>query len=376
MEVKFFVDKKELLNAMKQISSCIDSKIDNVTQGVLFDVKKDKIIISGTNAIVYGKEEIKDVEIIKEGKILIEYKLLKNLLNNFPDKKVKFIYDSTKSSGEVLMAYKNIKYTIPTYEVDMFPEEPKPKKDVTTFDIEQSELKTILKRLEKTISSDSNKPAMQGIYIDICKDDQLINFVSTDTYRLQKYEYSPDNLKVRSKKSCIIYTETIKFLKGILNNTEDKIEIKIDDNHLITQVGTTTLKSTLIVEDRFPKYQQVIPKDFEGELTIDTNTITNALKRTNQVLRHNKSSVVSLNVDNEIKVRAMETQFSQGEDIVEILNKKLNQDFTISFNIKYLLDYFTQNKNENTEVKVVKGCDQLLFVEENLVYIALAVRTI
>ena len=376
--LKFKVENDKLSTALNNLKNCISSKIDNqIMKGALFELNGNQLTVAGTDTVLYGKEKV-EVETEIEGDVVVEYELLRKLLSDFPNKEIT-LEIKPEEDDRLELTCDNIDYKIPTYDADMFPQEPA-LDNTTTFNIEQNKLKEIVKRFIRSASNDDAKLAMKGIYIDINEEDETVNFVSTDGYRLQRKKYEPENLNIEQNiTSCIVFPETMNFLKRVLNNTEEKITLEIGENKLKTETDEVIVKSNLINEDRYPQYQAVIPNDneLEGYVELDTNKFKSALSRVKTISKFNNISQVTWEINEEIfKLRPTSGQYSSGEEEISILaNQGLDEEQrVIHFNIGYIMDYLKYNQEDKTKIKVAKENGQVVFEEGSLIYILLPLR--
>jgi DNA polymerase-3 subunit beta len=379
VSLEFTVGKGEMIDALKNVGKCISSKLDNnVMKGALFDVNEGVLEVCGTDTQLFGKNKL-EVDIIEEDTTVVEYSLLKDLLRNFPDEDITFKHN--KDRERIFVSYQDIEYEIPTYDPDMYPQEQMiESNNHSSFDIEQGKLKEVMKRFTKSTNDDDNKPALQGVLVDIDTNEEIVKFVSTDGYRMQYLEYEPDNLVTNINiNSCVIHVDTMKYLKSLLNSTDEKVEIEIGESLMQMEVGSTVIKSTLIDDDRYPKYEAVIPDEehVTNNVEVDTTELTSAIRRIKAVSKHNNDISISWKISNDnVKLKSGAEQYSSGKEIVNVeWNDELDSDIIMFFNINYVLDYLKHNKNEIASIGVTEDERQLVFREGNMLYILMPIRS-
>jgi DNA polymerase-3 subunit beta len=173
--------------------------------------------------------------------------------------------------------------------------------------------------------------ALNGILISADKDN--MDFVASDTHRLSLVKK-----KIRNSKE--IKADAIVIPKGMstlarLSEGQEGVKIRITPREMIAQTACATLVARL-VEGQFPRYKDVIPKDFDKTVTIDRETLAKSLRLAGQVANEETRSL-TLSASGG-KVTASATGNDAGDAQVEMEAQIEGGDVSISFNFVYLLD--------------------------------------
>lgn len=214
---------------------------------------------------------------------------------------------------------------------------------------------------EKTIfavSNDEFRPAMTGTLFQFRKD--YVNAVATDSYRLVKYVIRSEKEVFPEEMDIIIPVRALQLLVRV---DSDVVMSSIQSHGKITHVrfdvGNTVYISR-IIDEKFPPYESVIPKDNDKVVVIDKSEIEAGIKRV---------SILTSTISKQIRVAISENQLVlKGEDeeygtqAEEILNCDYTQEsFEIGFNFKYISD-------------AIKNIDSDL-LDENKIYLTFSEPT-
>lgn len=267
----------------------------------------------------------------KEGEITLPAKLLSDLVNNLPNKKIEI---KTKDSS-LQIKCENFKSIIKGMDSKEFPIIPKIKNG-SVMKIKTSELKQALSQVVNFASLSDIRPEISGIFMDF--NSKGIKFVATDSFRLGEKILLLKGNKHEIKKAVIIPLRTAQELIRILSeqDKEEMVEILIEQNQILFKTPDSQLISRLI-EGTYPNYEQLISKQFETSLILNKEEFTNLVK---------VSSLFSSRI-NDIKLRVIPKKslveisaqnVEVGENLSEIKGEIKGKETEIVFSHKYLLD--------------------------------------
>lgn len=127
------------------------------------------------------------------------------------------------------------------------------------------------------VSKDEFRPAMTGVLFQFRGDE--LNVVATDSYRLVLANKKFDETKFSQEFDFIIPARTMELLKKV---DEDVILTPVENNgkvtHIRISIGNVLVVSRLI-DEKFPPFSAVIPKDNAFFAKIDKKQIIEAVKR-------------------------------------------------------------------------------------------------
>lgn len=186
--------------------------------------------------------------------------------------------------------------------------------------------------------------SMTGLFFELKSD--KINFVSSDAQRLSFFQCQDINIS-GSETSFIIPKKSVTQLKSALNNFPNDIEIKLIDKNVYF-IGENFKFSSKLIDEKFPDYTAVIPKNLEQKILIHTQDFLSSLKRI-LVFSNKTSNEVQFQLNgNLLKISTEDIDFSNSG--VEELNCNFNGEIlNISFIGNQLLENCSCIKSENIE---------------------------
>lgn len=292
--MKFTVSLKELNQALQKVTPALPKKSTlPVLEHFYFILEGDllKVVASDQKITIMNQIVVNPTE---DGKVLVPGKRITDIIRALEDSE-EFTFSSDEETFGITIKTTFGKYSMKGLDPleyltlpELFQsEKPDITKIVNPIDEETKKkaalisMKDITWAAERTyfcVSADDFKPAMTGVLFQF--QGERLNFVSTDGYRLTKatvfaneHNVFPENLQV------IIPARTV----DLLRKADDDVIISfIEQNDKITHtrfdIGNTVI-ITRIIDESFPKYENVIPKENQYSLKISKKEFIPALRR-------------------------------------------------------------------------------------------------
>jgi len=225
---------------------------------------------------------------------------------------------------------------------------PQEKSDMSRIEISGVKFKKFLQRVKHSVKNDEIRRNMAGVFIDLRKNE--LRFVATDGFRLGKI-ITTDFTHTNSKdENFILPIKTVDLLPKVVSDSSiimefDNVMIKctIDNFHVYSK----------LIDDTFPNYESVIPQDNDKKLIINRYELISALRRamifTDTVTKKIKFEIIS----NELKIKSDNPEIGgEGEETINCDFKtnngdEITDDFSIAFNVSYLLDCLSQIETDD-----------------------------
>jgi DNA polymerase-3 subunit beta len=187
---------------------------------------------------------------------------------------------------------------------------------------------------------------MTGVLLDIRPNE--IRFVATDGFRLSKTIRQNFKHNIAKEEKLIIPKKTCQTVLRMLKNENAKLEF--DQSMIKLSFDNTEIYSKLI-DDTFPNYETVIPKENDKKLKINTKEFYGTVDRV-KTLSDESSHRVRLEIKtNELIVKADNPEKgAEGLEIIDCYFVKIDsqdfdfnkEPFNVAFNAKYLLECIRQ----------------------------------
>jgi DNA polymerase III subunit beta len=203
----------------------------------------------------------------------------------------------------------------------------------SVLSVPTGEMATMIDRTIFAAAREQGRYAINGVYMQ-CKD-KVMEVVATDGRRLA---FCKKKLKTGGiDEGIIVPIKMMQEVRKLCDNVPkgEDLQIAVRGRAILVSGGPVTL-SSLVVEGIFPKYQQVIPKDSDKEVTFKREALTQALRK-----------AVFLTSD---ETRTVQLNFSAGTCLVEARSPDKGQaavtveaeyngeSMSIGFNPQYLQD--------------------------------------
>jgi DNA polymerase-3 subunit beta len=272
---------------------------------------------------------ISEVQVDKPGEIIVPVDRLAAIVRESVDEVL--VLDSTDTACEIKGADSH--YTIYGHEPGQYP-------IVPDFD-GAGEIKVPLNNLQAGIEQslfatarESSRYAINGVLWEF-KDKKLM-LVATDGRRLAR---SRVNLaaapKEKPPENLIVPAKAMSLLDKIGASEKDTVAVKLVDNQILMSCANVVISSNL-VEGNFPKYEDIIPTDYDKKLTLSTEATLSAVRRAS-LLTSEESRGIKLAVQKDKLIfsgRAPET----GDAQVDMPISYKGEPIEIGFNPQFLLD--------------------------------------
>lgn len=277
----------------------------------------------------------------EEGEILVPSRIFNDIIKSLGNKGDLEINVDLENS-RISVVKQDFKADIPALPASDYIE--LPILDDSKFDKEESfvanftaeELQKLATKTHFAVSSDEFRLAMTGVLFQF--KGSYVNAVATDSFRLVKVTHLADEGQYKENLDVIIPIGMITLLKKVESATT--VYVYKNSQGVGTQIRFDFEHSTYIsrlINEKFPPYEVVIPKNNEKIAIVDKTEILNIIKRV---------ALFANSMTKQIKLRFEGAGlYVSAEDVDRNLkaNEQLfcnfNSDtFEISFNFKYLED--------------------------------------
>ena len=302
-----------------------------VLTGILFtaDEKTNSIKLSATD-LQMSLETSFPANVIESGSVVLASKFLGDIIKKLPE--TELLFDYLPNEGKCVIKYGSSELAVATYRPEEFPKN-EALYDGESFSISGEEFSTYIKQVLFATGTDESRPVFTGVLFEIVG--QELRLVASDTHRLAfrktfiKRNDSGKNINV------IIPSRTLHEAVKIFS-TADEILIKINEGQ-VEFAGMGIKLTSRLIEGQFPNYQQVIPTSFKSILTVSKKIFLDSLERAVLLPRDKDKTPVAkfyLEKDRMLVVSQSET----GSIREEVPINLEGEEFTVSFNTRYLID--------------------------------------
>lgn len=332
--MKLSINKGTLEAAINLCNAYIDKKdASSITSHLLLEANEDKLTIKASDYEFGLSYKIKKIKIESVGFATVNGKMIADTIKNLNNEDI--VLETIDNS--LFIRQKSTKYKLSMFNYEDFPAFPATEgKD--KLELDSSDLSRSLKKILPAIDTNNPKYSLNGAFLDI--KNEVVRFVGTDTRRLAIYSLHKNN--EREFSICIPKKAILEMQKLFY----EKTELFYDSNILIAKNENFEF-FTKLINDKFPDYERVVPKQINQKFTFKTEDFIDSLKRisvvTDKMKLHftpNKLVFEGISLDN------MEAKTELD------LELNVSENFALSIKIRYLMDFLNSIETEEFELLV------------------------
>jgi DNA polymerase III subunit beta len=367
--MKIKTSKSEILESLQVANYFISTGSTlPLLSNILFEAEGDSLTLSATDMDLSARIKCKVSKISESGKTTVNKKIL-SLVKEFPESEITL---ETDKNDNITLKCARSTYKIPTMPAEDFPALMLEGKKLETIKISQKMLKEIIKNTAYAALKDSAKRNLNGVFIKV--DGKTLEAVATDAHRLAYYT---DELKesVKSKFEYIIPLKTINEIAKIIEKDDDKdITINFYDKLIEFKMENIEIVSR-IIDENYPNYRQVIPKEANMIASVSKDALAAALRRAT-ALTSEKTRIISIKFEKGKLSLNAHTQ-DEGEAYEEIEAEYDSDPLEVAYNAQYLMDVLKAVEEEKIEIKLASSMTPGIVKpasSEKIIYIIMPIR--
>lgn len=359
--MKFVVKKDDLYNGIKIVERATSVKaLQPVLMNILIetiDTGRIKLVATDLDYTVIAEV---DAQVEEQGKITLPSKTLNEIVSKLGDKLITF--DMTEGSTTVNITCQNSKFDIIGISASEFPQEFSNinLEDKEGFEISIRPFVKAVKQAGFAAASYETSNLLSGIVCDISS--SIMEIASTDGNRLARVRETIDN-KDNHSKQLIIPSKTLnEFIKMSGFIDDESVKIYTEGSKIIIKSENTITISRLL-EGQYPKYNQLIPQESPKTAIAKVSQFISALERVS-IMVNEKTSIVKLEFsNNNLKLTADTPDSGKSEENIDI--DYTNEELTIAFNYKYVLEALKNIDSDNVKIGLNTPLSATMFRPES-----------
>ncbi|MEC4887775.1 MAG: DNA polymerase III subunit beta [Scytonema sp. PMC 1070.18] len=285
-------------------------------------------------------------EVLQGGAIAIPAKLLNDITSRLPEGEIT-LEEESASTGDtitgnglmVTLTPKSGRYQVRAMGAEEFPELPVIE-NTQALNITAAALIEGLKGSLFATSADETKQVLTGVHLTVQQD--TLEFAATDGHRLAVVKTTNESIETLSEANLevTVPARALRELERMLahsSSPDESIAMYFDQGQVIFEWQNQRLTSRTL-EGQYPAYHQLIPRQFERELTLDRKQFLSALERI-AVLADQKNNIVKVSIDSESQEITLSCEAQDVGNGQESMSAQiLGEEIDIAFNIKYLME--------------------------------------
>ena len=362
--MKLTCSREELVQALGIVSRGVSTRgAVQILAGILLQAEGSSLQLAATDMELSLRTTF-EAQVEGSGAAVVPGRLLVDLARLLPDSQVSFEHKLEENTLEVTCG--SASYRLRTYAVEDFPRLPETGAAALHSVKTEPMLETIA-RVGRAASRDESRPVLTGILARF-EAGKLV-MAATDSYRLSVKE-TPLEGDIPDLEA-IIPARALEELRRIAAGTEE-VELGVQDNQVVFGVDGVWL-TTRRIDGQFPNYKQLVPEQFEHEVTMPREELLEVVRRTSVVAERNSP----------LRLRFAEgelTLSAQTQDVGES-KETLPAPFTgealeIGFNPQFLRDGLESVEGDEVVLRLINPLRPAVIAGEggDFVYLIMPIR--
>lgn len=276
-------------------------------------------------------------EVETGGEITLPAKLLNDIISRLPEGEIILDDEAAETPLGVSITSASGRYQIRGMGVEEFPELPVVESQAIYLSAE-SLIEGLRGALFAT-SADETKQVLTGLHLTFQQDS--LEFAATDGHRLAVVQVANEvaDSEEQARLEVTVPAKALRELERMLGtkSATESLAMHFDQGQIVCEWENQRLTSRTL-EGQYPAYRQLIPRQFERQITLDRRQLLSAVERI-AVLADQKNNIVKFSIDsvNQELILSVDAQdIGSGKESLQAQISGENID--IAFNIKYLID--------------------------------------
>ena len=329
--MKIRIERDPLADAVAWAARILPQKSQlPVLSGLRLDADTSGALkLSGFDYEVSAEAEL-DVTVAEAGSVLVPGRLLADITRSLPGQPVDIATDGTR----VQVSCGSARFTLPTLPLDEYPTLPDMPEVAGTLGSDA--FAAAVTSVAVAAGRDDTLPVLTGIRIEI--DGEDVTLAATDRYRLAVRTLRWQPVDPALQATALVPARTLaEAAKSLTAGAEVTLALAAGTSGegMFGLSGSTRRTTTRLLDGEFPKYRSLLPDTAAATASVDTNALTEAVRRVSLVASRTSPVRLSFSADGLV----LEAGGLDEAEAAESLPASFEgEPLTIAFNPAYLLD--------------------------------------
>ncbi|HZS25205.1 MAG TPA: DNA polymerase III subunit beta [Gaiellaceae bacterium] len=339
--LRITVPKDELVSALGVVSRAVSTRTSvQILSGILLEARADELRLAATD-MELSLRATATAQLEGDGAVVLPGKTLADIARLLPGDEVVIEHKPTESVVHVTAG--SASYTLHTYNPEDFPRLQE-LDTVETFTVDRESLLETIGRVARAASRDESRPVLTGILVSFTGGRLVM--AATDSYRLAVKETelsgsAPDL-------EAIVPSRALQELARIATSG-DTVEVGVHENQVVFATDGIWL-TTRRIDGQFPNYRQLLPEQFEHELTLPRTELLEVVRRAAVMIQ--RATPLQLRfAEGELTVIARTHDVGESQESMPV--GFAGDTLEIGFNADFLRDGLESMDGEDVRLKLI-----------------------
>lgn len=329
--MKLHCPRSSLAAALQTVSGVVPTRTPkDILKNVKLHLAEGRATLLATDSEIGIRCELEGVETSSAGDVLLPTQRISAILR-----------ESQEGTVELEVTEQALLVRTGRSEFRLSTEDPAEFPDVAVFDddayhvVVGRQLKVAIQRTLFATDVESSRYALSGILIETAQDSMAL--AATDSRRLA-VAHTPCSVvgEATAPARPIVPSKAMQLIERSIHDDEQEVHIAFHANDVVVRSGASTIYARL-VEGRFPKYQDVIPRDAPISIELVAGPFLSAVRQSMIVTNDESKGVDFSFADGNLTLTSMGADV--GSSRVELPISYSGEPVVITFDPKFVADY-------------------------------------
>jgi DNA polymerase-3 subunit beta len=339
--LRITVSKDELVSALGVVSRAVSTRTSvQILSGILVEAQGSELRLAATD-MELSLRATASAQIEGDGAIVLPGKTFADIARLLPPGDVSIEHKAAESVVHVTAG--SASYTLHTYNPEDFPRLQE-LESVQTFSVDRESLLETIHRVARAASRDESRPVLTGILVSFTGGKLVM--AATDSYRLAVKETELHGTVPELE--AIVPSRALQELARIAG-TGDTVDVGVHENQVVFATDGVWL-TTRRIDGQFPNYRQLLPEQFEHELTLPRLELLEVVRRASVMIQ--RATPLQLRfAEGELTVIARTQDVGESRESMPVAFS--GETLEIGFNADFLRDGLESMDGDDVRLKLI-----------------------
>jgi DNA polymerase-3 subunit beta len=331
--VKLRCERDVLVEALTTAGRAVSSRggATQVLSGVRLEVAGDRLHVAGSDLDLTIEIEL-TAAATEDGACVLPARLVADIVRALEPGAVTL----EAEDDEARIVAGRSQFAVRTFPIGDFPRLPRVGGEGVV--IPAGDFSEALRQVVRAASSDDARPMLTGVLMSA--EEGGLRLVATDSYRLAVRDL-PGATVLSEGQHVLVPARALGELQRLLSagasgGADRSVTLYVGEFEASFETGPVRL-TTRLIEGEFPNYRQLLPATYPNRLSVDKDTLLDAVRRVKLLVKDATTPVrVALRAEG-IDLRVVTQEVGQASEDVDAKYEG-GPDLTIAFNPSYLMD--------------------------------------
>src|SRR5882724_6064194 len=339
--LRITVSKDELVSALGVVSRAVSTRTSvQILSGILIEARSGELRLAATD-MELSLRATATAQIEGDGAIVLPGKTFADIARLLPAGEV--LIEHRPAESVVHVTAGTASYTLHTFNPEDFPRLQE-LDSVQTFTVDRESLLETIHRVARAASRDESRPVLTGILVSFTGGKLVM--AATDSYRLAVKETELEGSIPELE--AIVPGRALQELARIAN-AGDTVDVGVHENQVVFATEGVWL-TTRRIDGQFPNYRQLLPEQFEHELTLPRQELLEVVRRASVMIQ--RATPLQLRfAEGELTVIARTHDVGESQESMPVAFT--GETLEIGFNADFLRDGLESMDGDEIRLKLI-----------------------